>query len=110
MDELRNADLVFIEQEAARLERFEDPAIQRRGEFLHQFQYEILDIRESTLDQSLSRARFDATKLAELDDLQKAVIADRIQRHEGDKFQMPPRLSGTMPQWAVTRVLDYLGQ
>ena len=64
----------------------------------------------STLDQSLSRARFDATKLAELDDLQKAVIADRIQRHEGDKFQMPPRRSGTMPQWAVTRVLDYLGQ
>lgn len=64
----------------------------------------------STLDQSLSRARFDATKLSELDDLQKAVIADRIQRHEGDKFQMPPRRSGTMPQWAVTRVLDYLGQ
>lgn len=62
------------------------------------------------LDQSLSRAKFDATNLAGLDDLQKAVIADRIQRHDGDKFQMPPRRSGTMPQWAVTRVLDYLGQ
>ncbi|MCR9161157.1 MAG: c-type cytochrome [Nannocystaceae bacterium] len=63
-----------------------------------------------TLDPSLSRARFDATALGELDDLQKAVIADRIQRHDGDKFQMPPRRSGTLPQWAVTRVLDYLGQ
>ena len=61
------------------------------------------------LDQSLSRAKFDATNLAGLDDLQKAVIADRIQRHEGDRFQMPPRRSGTMPQWAVSRVLDYLG-
>jgi len=64
----------------------------------------------SNLDQSLSRAKFDATKLAELNDLQKAVIADRIKRHDGDKFQMPPRRSGTLPQWAVTRVLDYLEQ
>ena len=62
------------------------------------------------LDQTLSRAKFDATNLASLDDLEKAVIADRIQRHEGDRFQMPPRRSGTMPQWAVTRVLEYLGQ
>ncbi len=62
------------------------------------------------LDQTLSRARFDATRLAELDAAQKAVIADRIQRHDDDKFQMPPRRSGTMPQWAVTRVLEYLGQ
>ncbi len=64
----------------------------------------------SNLDQSLSRARFDATNLAGLDALQKAVIADRIQRHESDNFQMPPRRSGTMPQWAVTRVLEYLEQ
>ena len=48
------------------------------------------------LDQSLSRAKFDATNLGGLDDLQKAVIADRIQRHEDDRFQMPPRRSGTI--------------
>ncbi len=62
------------------------------------------------LDQSLSRARFDATALGQLDAAQKAVIADRIERHDGDKFQMPPRRAATMPQWARTRVLQWLGE
>ncbi len=64
----------------------------------------------ANLDPTLSRAKFDATKLGELDELQKAVIADRIQRHDDDKFQMPPRRSATMPQWARTRVLQWLDQ
>lgn len=62
------------------------------------------------LDQSLSRAKFDATTLAWLDDEEKGLIADRIARGPEDKLLMPPPRYGTLPQWARERVLAYLGQ
>jgi hypothetical protein len=62
----------------------------------------------SRLDQSLTRARFDATSLDTLSVLQKAAIADRIVREHGDALQMPPPRYGTLPDWAMNRVLEWL--
>lgn len=61
----------------------------------------------SKLDPSLSRARFDATALGELTAFEKLTIADRISRPHEDKFMMPPRRFGTMPAWAVARVVEW---
>ena len=62
----------------------------------------------SNLDPSLTRARFDATSLASLDDAEKAVIADRLTRDHGDQHLMPPPRFATLPDWALDRVLAWL--
>lgn len=59
------------------------------------------------LDQSLSRARFDATSLGELTAFDRLTIADRVQRSHEDKLMMPPRRFATMPAWAVARVVEW---
>lgn len=62
----------------------------------------------SNLDSSLSRARFDTASLASLTAADKAVIYDRLLRDHDDKHLMPPPRFGTLPDWALDRVLTWL--
>lgn len=64
----------------------------------------------SNLDQSLTRARFDATDLGSVDLAQRQLIALRVTMHEDDARLMPPQRYGTLPDWAVDKVLAWANQ
>ncbi len=62
------------------------------------------------LDQSLSRAKFNATNLGSVDAAEKLLIAQRLQMHEDDARLMPPQRYGTLPDWAIDTVLAWTNQ
>lgn len=49
-----------------------------------------------SLDQTLSRARFDATRFAELDASERALAVARMKLPEGSPLKMPPERFGTL--------------
>jgi hypothetical protein len=59
------------------------------------------------LDPTLTRARFDATALDLVAPQIKELIADRIVREHDDRWLMPPPRFGTLPDWAIERVLAW---
>ena len=60
------------------------------------------------LDQTLTRARFDATSVWDLGESEKASILDRLTRDHDDSKLMPPARFGTLPQWAIDEVTAWL--
>lgn len=63
-----------------------------------------------TLDQSLSRARFDATQLARLDGKQKASIVQRLRLPDSSPLKMPPPRFGALRTEEIDRVAEALGE
>ncbi|MFO0636738.1 MAG: c-type cytochrome [Nannocystaceae bacterium] len=62
------------------------------------------------LDQTLSRARFDASEPAALTPEQKAAAIDRLMREPGEPGAMPPRRFATLPEAARQQLVEYLQQ
>lgn len=62
------------------------------------------------LDQTLSRARFDATALETLDDAARATAAARVQLPDDAPGLMPPPRFATLPAWARRRIVDALAR
>ena len=64
----------------------------------------------SALDQTITRANFDAMALNNLSEEDKDLIADRLTRDHVDAKLMPPSRFATMPDWARDRVLQWLDE
>jgi hypothetical protein len=62
------------------------------------------------LDQSLSRANFNATRPDELTPEQKANAIDRINRPVGVAGHMPPSRFATLPDGAKQTLLEFLAK
>jgi hypothetical protein len=62
------------------------------------------------LDQTLSRARFDATALEDLDDAARATAAARVGLSEDAPGLMPPPRFASLPAWAKRRIVDTLSR
>lgn len=62
------------------------------------------------LDQSLSRARFNATRPDELTAEQKLAAIDRLNRAEDAPGHMPPARFATLPDASKQTLLDFLAQ
>jgi hypothetical protein len=63
-----------------------------------------------TLDQSLSRARFDATKLAALDSKGRRVLRERVRLPPASQRKMPPTPFGARSTEEIERVAEALGE
>jgi cytochrome c553 len=56
----------------------------------------------------LRRSRFRATALEELDRATARSILDRISLPETSQYRMPPPHAGTLPDWAIARIGEFL--
>ncbi len=63
-----------------------------------------------TLDQSLSRARFDTTHLADLDAKEKALIVERLRLPASSPLKMPPMRFGALSTEEIERVAKAVGE
>lgn len=62
------------------------------------------------LDQTLTRARFDATALDALDDTARATAAARVELPDDAPGLMPPPRFATLPAWARRRIVEALSR
>lgn len=62
------------------------------------------------LDQTLTRARFNAERPAELTADQKTAALARLMAPEGSKLQMPPRRFATLPEAELQTLVEFLQQ
>jgi hypothetical protein len=62
------------------------------------------------LDQRISRARFDVTKLDSMSRAEKDLAIARVRMPESSRLLMPPRLFATLPAAAKQLVIDELSK
>lgn len=62
------------------------------------------------LDQSLTRARFNAERPAELTAMQKMAAITRLMEPDDSKYHMPPRRFATLPEAEKQTLIDFLQQ
>jgi hypothetical protein len=62
------------------------------------------------LDQTLTRARFNAERPSELTEMQKMAAITRLTEPDDSKYQMPPRRFATLPDAERQTLIDFLSQ
>jgi hypothetical protein len=62
----------------------------------------------SATEPSLRRARFDAESFESIEPSTFKVVRERLTLPKTSPALMPPRRVGELPDWAITRILDYL--
>jgi hypothetical protein len=62
------------------------------------------------LDQTLTRARFNAERPDELTAMQKDAALERLMEPDGSKYQMPPRRFATLPDAEKQALIEFLQQ
>ncbi len=72
------------------------------------FRHACAQCHNGSLDQSLSRARFNAFDVDNLDAQQRDLLIDRLVRQADDRYVMPPSLFRELPAEDLKTLIDFL--